>query len=125
MSKRLVGGIIDCKDKKSSPWHSIRFPDGSNWVNSSIMSGRNPPLYCALTLIAMQGHQTKHTMSLDLFKKNLNASRPSEYLPVRGKKMSKRVGGIIGCKLLFLTFNVLVAMPKNHTVTNSARGLPN
>ena len=23
------------------------------------MSGRNPPLYCTLTLIAMQGHQAK------------------------------------------------------------------
>ena len=27
MSKRLVGGIIGCKDKASS-WHLIRFPDG-------------------------------------------------------------------------------------------------
>ena len=26
---------------------------------NSIMSGRSPPLYCTLTLIAMQGHQTK------------------------------------------------------------------
>ena len=30
-------------------------------------------------------------------KKNLNASRPSEHLPVRGE-MLKRLGGIIGCK---------------------------
>ena len=30
-------------------------------------------------------------------KKNMNASRPSEHSPVRGK-MSKRLGGIIGCK---------------------------
>ena len=28
------------------------------WVNS-IMLGRSPPLYCTLTLIAMQGHQKK------------------------------------------------------------------
>ena len=27
-----------------------------HWVHS-IMSGRNPPLYCTFTLIAMQGHQ--------------------------------------------------------------------
>ena len=27
---------------------------------SSIMSGRSLPLYCTLTLIAMQGHQTKN-----------------------------------------------------------------
>ena len=34
------------------------------------------------------------------FKENLNASRPSEHLPVKGKKekMAKRLGGIIGCK---------------------------
>ena len=31
-------------------------------------------------------------------KKNLNASRPSEHPPVRGEKMSKRLGGIIGCE---------------------------
>ena len=31
-------------------------------------------------------------------KKNLNASRPSEHPPVRGKIMSKRLGGIIACK---------------------------
>ena len=31
-------------------------------------------------------------------KKNLNASRPSEHPPVRGKKMSKRLGGIKDCK---------------------------
>ena len=32
-----------------------------------------------------------------LFKKNMNAPRPSEHLLVRGK-ISKRLGGIIGCK---------------------------
>ena len=33
------------------------------------------------------------------FKKNLSASnRPSERPPVKGKKMSKRLGGIIVCK---------------------------
>ena len=31
-------------------------------------------------------------------KKNQNAPRPSEHPPVRGGKMSKRLGGIIGCK---------------------------
>ena len=31
-------------------------------------------------------------------KKNLNASRPSEHSQQSGGKMSKRVGGIIGCK---------------------------
>ena len=33
-----------------------------------------------------------------VLKKNLNTSRPSEYPPVRGKSISKRFGGIIGCK---------------------------
>ena len=31
-------------------------------------------------------------------KKNQNAPRPSEHPPVRGVKMSKRLGGIKGCK---------------------------
>ena len=31
-------------------------------------------------------------------KKKLNASRPSEHPPVRGGGVSKRLGGIIGCK---------------------------
>ena len=31
-------------------------------------------------------------------KKNQNAPRPSEHPPVRGGKMSKRLGGINGCK---------------------------
>ena len=28
----------------------------NHWVNSSIISGRSPPLYCTLTLITRQGH---------------------------------------------------------------------
>ena len=31
-------------------------------------------------------------------KKNQNVPRPSEHPPVRGEKMSKRLGGIKGCK---------------------------
>ena len=31
-------------------------------------------------------------------KKNQNAPRPSEHPPVRGGEMSKRIGGIKGCK---------------------------
>ena len=34
-----------------------------HWVNS-IISGRGPPLYCTLTLIAMQGHQKNSTKQL-------------------------------------------------------------
>ena len=33
-----------------------------------------------------------------ILKKNQNAPRPSEHPPVRGEKMSKRLGGIKGCK---------------------------
>ena len=36
--------------------------------------------------------------SLVVFKENQNAPRPSEHPPVMGKKMSKRLGGIKGCK---------------------------
>ena len=35
---------------------------------------------------------------VDCLKKNLYASRPSEHPSVRGKEMSKRLGGIISCK---------------------------
>ena len=36
--------------------------------------------------------------SLSFLKKNQNAPRPSEHPPVRRGKMSKRLGGIKGCK---------------------------
>ena len=59
------------------------YVDGSNIGSTvnSIMSGRSPPLYCILAL----------------FKKNLNASKPSEH-PPSGEKMSKGLGGNIGCR---------------------------
>ena len=60
---------------------------------------------------------------------NLNTSRPSEYPPVRGQKISKRLDGIIGCRdRLFLTFSDLVANPKMllYTVAHpAAHGLLN
>ena len=37
-------------------------------------------------------------VSKHYLKKNQNAPRPSEHPPVRGEKMSKRLGGIIGCE---------------------------
>ena len=36
--------------------------------------------------------------SLSFLKKNQSAPRPSEHPPVMGGKMSKRLGGIKGCK---------------------------
>ena len=43
------------------------------------------------------GNLTRLILTLFL-KKNLNASRLSEHPSVRGKIMSKHLGGIIGCK---------------------------
>ena len=40
-------------------------------------------------------YNLSHTCCL---KKNQNAPRPSEHPSVRGEKMSKRLGGIKGCK---------------------------
>ena len=59
MSKRL-GGII----ARHLDGFPARHLDGFPVVvtlgqQCSIIPGRNPPLYCTLTLIAMQGHQTK------------------------------------------------------------------
>ena len=55
MSKRL-GGIKRLQIQN----HFMAFKQVPrcryHWVHS-IMSGRNPPLYCTFTLIAMQGHQ--------------------------------------------------------------------
>ena len=41
-------------------------------------------------------------------KKNQNAPRPSEHPPIRGEKMSKRLGGIKGCK--FLCFGFMLSL---------------
>ena len=38
------------------------------------------------------------TVPYVLFKENQNAPRPSEHPPLRGGEMSKRLGGIKGCK---------------------------
>ena len=44
-------------------------------------------------------HTERNLDRLDFFlKKNQNAPRPSEHPPVRGRKMSKRLGRIIGCE---------------------------
>ena len=39
-----------------------------------------------------------HNVFCYCLKKNQNTPRPSEHPPVRGEKMSKRLGGIKGCK---------------------------
>ena len=41
---------------------------------------------------------TLHLGTDGCLKKNQNAPRPSEHPPVTGKKVSKRLGGIKGCK---------------------------
>ena len=52
------------------------------------------------TVSSSPGVQTGHKIykSFLVLKKNQNAPRPSEHPPVRGGKMSKRLGGIKGCK---------------------------
>ena len=47
--------------------------------------------------LLLVGHAVRENPS-SCSKKNENAPRPSEHPPVKGKKMSKRLGGIIGCK---------------------------
>ena len=57
MSKRLAG-IIGCKDRTFS-WHLNGFPDG-NEIGSTVecRGEAHCLLYCALSSIDMQGHQT-------------------------------------------------------------------
>ena len=55
---------------------------------------------CTLSGTCTQKLRNKHTMTavlLLLFKKNLNASKPSEH-PPSGEKMSEGLGGNIGCR---------------------------
>ena len=47
---------------------------------------------------ARRGGSTQAVTLCSFLEKNQNAPRPSEHPPVRGKNMSKRLGGIIGCK---------------------------
>ena len=52
-----------------------------------------------LTLCYYHHRETRLNATKRFLKNNLNASRPSEYPPVREEKMSKRLlGGIKGCK---------------------------
>ena len=68
------------------------------------MSGRIPPLYCTLTLIAMQGQYI--VKSIVLMSIIVVFKEKSEHPPVIGGKMSKRLGGIKGCK--YKTSSVVV-----------------
>ena len=47
-------------------------------------------------------------MYCGILKKNQNAPGPSEHSPVRGEKMSKRLGGIVRSHLLSYTLVVLL-----------------
>ena len=58
-----------------------------------------------LVFMAIDVQKINHESSLEFvsgismfLKKNQNAPRPSEHPPVRGEKMSKRLGGIKGSK---------------------------
>ena len=74
------------------------------------MSGRSPPLYCTFTLIAiillvlLGGVRINNihsamiiTIYCCLLEDRVVDRVPSEH-PHRGEKMSKRLGGIIGCE---------------------------
>ena len=108
------------------------------------MSGRNPPSYCTLTLIAMQGHQQNgrqtNTSSNNKDKFNTiietstaedhddeNLHNPSTRPRYSPGSRRRSVGDHTRRCLLFLTFSVLVANPKKllYTVANPARGLLN
>ena len=59
----------------------------------------------------------------DGLKKNLNASKPSEHSPDEGGKVSKRLGGIIGCKDKTSSWH-LIGFPDGRNIgsTVSCRG---
>ena len=70
MSKRLVGGIIGCKDKTSS-WYLIGFPDGCV-IGSTVLCRGETQRYTVHFLLHINRHaatpnktKTKDTMSLD------------------------------------------------------------
>ena len=60
----------------------------------------NSDNYLGLGLIRIETGTEKTTIVdiFDMLKKNQSAPRPSEHPPVMGGKMSKRLGGIKGCK---------------------------
>ena len=51
-------------------------------------------------------------LCLDCLKKNQNTPGPSEHPPVMGKKMSKRLGGIKGCKIIQNLFMAFKQVPR-------------
>ena len=82
------------------------------------MSGRSPPSYCTLTLIAMQGHQQKgrqtNTSSNNKDKSNtiIETSTAEDHDDENLHNPSARPR----YSLLFLTFSALVANPKKTTL---------
>ena len=85
------------------------------------MSGRNPPSYCTLTLIAMQGHQQKgrqnDTSSNNKDKYNtIIETRTAEDHDDENLHNPETVQDAVihleVDEMLFLTFSVLVANPK-------------
>ena len=50
-----------------------------------------------VSLLILYTQAESEAYSRDMFRENLNASRPSEHPPAGGK-MSKRLGGVIDCK---------------------------
>ena len=69
-------------------------------INVSIQHNNDGFLPGIILLTQCYYHRKTRLNAMKRFlKKNQNAPRPSEHPPVRGEKMSKRLGGIKGCKL--------------------------
>ena len=60
------------------------------------------PFFCSVPKIRSE----ESNLWQRFLKKNQNTPRPSEHPPLRGKKMSKRLGGIIGCKYKTSSWNL-------------------
>ena len=82
-------------------WFRYRTPSGSGKsieFGLRIETGTERTTIVDIFDIIQQVRDTGIHLKVDKEQINLNTSRPSEHLPVRGEKMSKRLGGITGCK---------------------------
>ena len=92
MSKRL-GGIKGCKYKTSS-WHLNGFPDGIT-LGQQYSVGEKPTVILHIYINRRHaGTPKKHLKQTRKIRTRLDLLS----IPQSGGKMSKRLGGIIGCK---------------------------
>ena len=93
-------------------WHRASSPQGSSsdWCCLCITTDQmllcsslfpHPLLVHRVCMFKLSGVYQNISTAVVLYcflKKNQNTPRPSEHAPVMGEKMSKRLGGIKGCK---------------------------